>query len=175
MKEDGSYECETERILLEKGYEGTMFLTGFSYDDALVGVTTDRQAVYDYDRMVEWLVGKEGFEDDIEAMEWIDYNTLRAVPYFGSKAPVIFFPKDYEGQSAKEYLEDHSMEDEVYLLDGLDDCFLGVTPDGSPVYDSALAEAMDPGVTTRDCMLPGSHPVFVKLIGETECNQHVNT
>ena len=35
------------------------------------------------------------------------------------------------------------MEDEVYLLDGLDDCFLGVTPDGSPVYDSALAEAME--------------------------------
>ena len=85
MKEDGSYECEAERILLEKGYEGTMFLTGFSYDDALVGVTTDRRAVYDYDRMVEWLINEEGFEDDVEAMEWIDYNTLRAVPYFGSK------------------------------------------------------------------------------------------
>lgn len=164
MREDGSYECETERILLEKGYEGTMFLTSFSYDDALVGVTTDRQAVYDYDRMVEWLVGKEGFEDDIEAMEWIDYNTLGAVPYYGSAAPVIFFPKDYEGQSAREYLEDHSMEDEVYLLDGLGDCFLGVTSDGSPVYDFALAEAMDPGVTERDYMLLENPPVFVELL-----------
>ena len=164
MREDGSYECETERILIEKGYEGTMFVTGFSYDDALVGVTTDRQAVYDYDRMVEWLVGKEGFEDDIEAMEWIDYNTLGAVPYYGSAAPVIFFPKDYEGQSAREYLEDHSMEDEVYLLDGLGDCFLGVTSDGSPVYDFALAEAMDPGVTERDYMLLENPPVFVELL-----------
>ena len=175
MKEDGSYECEVERILLEKGYEGTMFLTGYSYDDALVGVTTDRRAVYDYDLMVQWLVEEEGFEDDIEAMEWIDYNTIRAVPYFGSTAPVIFYPKDYEEQTALEYLMDHAYGDEVKLLEGLDDCFLGVTSDGSPVYDSAMAEAMDPGVTTRDCMLPGSHPVFVKLIGETECNQHVNT
>ena len=175
MREDGSYECEVERKLLEKGYEGTMFLSDYSYDDALVGVTTDRRAVYDYDLMVQWLVEEEGFEDDIEAMEWIDYNTLRAVSCFGNAAPVIFFPKDYEGQSAREYLEDHSMEDEVYLLDGLDDCFMGVTSDGSPVYDSTLAEAMGPGVTTRDCMLPGSHPVFVNLIGKTEYNQHVNT
>ena len=162
MKEDGSYECEVERKLLEKGYEGTMFLSDYSYDDALVGVTTDKRAVYDYDLMVQWLVEEEGFEDDIEAMEWIDYNTLRAVPYFGSTAPVIFFPKDYEGQSAREYLEDHSMEDEVYLLEGLNDCFLGVTPDGSPVYDSALAEAMDPGVTERDYVLLENPPVFVK-------------
>lgn len=162
MKEDGSYECEVERILLEKGYEGTMFLTGFSYDDALVGVTTDRRAVYDYERMVEWLVGEEGFEDDIEAMEWIDYNTLRAVPYFGSAAPVIFFPKDYEGQSAREYLEDHSMEDEVYLLDGLDDCFLGLTADDSPVYDFDLAEAKEPGVTEQNYVLLETPPVFVK-------------
>ena len=66
--------------------------------------------------------------------------------------------------TAREYLEDHSMEDEVYLLDGLGDCFLGVTSDGSPVYDFALAEAMDPGVTERDYMLLENPPVFVELL-----------
>ena len=168
MKEDGSFECEVERILLEKGYEGTVFLTGYSYDDALVGVTTDKRAVYDYDLMVQWLVEEEGFDDDIEAMEWIDYNTLRAVPYFGNAAPVIFFPKDYEGQSASEYLEDHCMQEEVGLIEGLDDCFLGLTADDSPVYDFDLAEAMEPGVTQRDYVLLETPPVFVKSFRNVE-------
>ena len=102
-----------EEKLLNNRYEGTMFLSDYSYDDALVGVTTDKRAVYDYDRMVEWLVEEEGFEDDIEAMEWIDYNTIRAVPYFGRTAPVIFYAKDYEEQTALEYLMDHACEDAV--------------------------------------------------------------
>ena len=162
MTEDGNFECEVERILLEKGYEGTMFLTGYSYDDALVGVTTNRRAVYNYERMVEWLVGEEGFEDDIEAMEWIDYNTLRAVPYFGSKAPVIFYPKDHEGQSAAEYLIDHCFDDETILVEGLDECFLGVTSDGLPVYDFDMAEKLMPGVTEQDYVTLENPPVFVK-------------
>lgn len=37
-----------EEKLLKNGYEGTMFLSDYSYDDALVGVTTDKRAVYDY-------------------------------------------------------------------------------------------------------------------------------
>ena len=164
MKEDGSFECEVERILLEKGYEGTMFLTGYSYDNALVGVTTDRRAVYDYDLMVQWLVEEEGFEDDIEAMEWIDYNTIRAVPYFGSTAPVIFYPKDYEEQTACEYLMDHAYGDEVKLLEGLDDCFLGLTADDAPVYDFALSEKAVPGISCRDYSSYDNPPVFlVKL------------
>ena len=30
-------------------------LTDFSYDDALIGVTEDSRAIYDYDKMVKWL------------------------------------------------------------------------------------------------------------------------
>ena len=41
--------------------------------------------------MVEWLVKTEGFTEE-EAMEWIDYNTIRALTYAGSKAPIIMFP-----------------------------------------------------------------------------------
>ena len=53
---NNEYECEVEKTLLENGYEGVMFLTDYSYDDALVGVTTDKRAVYNYDAMVAWLV-----------------------------------------------------------------------------------------------------------------------
>ena len=48
---NSEYECEVEKILLENGYEGVMFLTDYSYDGALVGVSTDKRAVYNYGPM----------------------------------------------------------------------------------------------------------------------------
>ena len=42
-----------EEKLLENGYEDVKYLTNFSYDDALIGVTHDNRAVYDYEKMVE--------------------------------------------------------------------------------------------------------------------------
>ena len=162
------YECELEKKLLENGYEGVMFLTDYSYDDALVGVTTDKRAVYNYDAMVEWLVEQEEFEDDIEAMEWIDYNTIRAIPYFGSTAPVIYYPKDYEGQSTIEYLEDHGCDDEVCLLSVLEDCFLGISMDNAPVYDFAQAEKTIPGISFRDYSGMDNPPMFLVKLKKEE-------
>ena len=80
-----------EERLLENGYEGIKYLTNYSYDDALIGVTSDDRAVYDYELMVEWLINTEGFTEE-EARDWIDYNTLRALPYMGEGAPVILYP-----------------------------------------------------------------------------------
>ncbi len=80
-----------EERLLENGYEGIIFLTNYSYDDALIGVTSDDRAVYDYELMVEWLINSEGFTEE-EARDWIDYNTLRALPCMGEGAPVILYP-----------------------------------------------------------------------------------
>ncbi len=80
-----------EERLLDAGYDGIKYLTNYSYDDALIGVSEDGRAIYDYDKMVEWLVLNEGFEPS-EAMEWIDYNTIRALPYMGSDAPIIMYP-----------------------------------------------------------------------------------
>ena len=79
-----------ERIL-NAGYEDIIYFTNFSYDDALIGISQDNRAVYDYNKMVEWLVENESFTE-IEAMEWIDYNTIRALPYMGDKAPIIMYP-----------------------------------------------------------------------------------
>ena len=50
-------------------------------------MTTDERAVYDYDLMVKWLVEQEGM-DEFEAVEWIDYNTIRACSYY-QDAPII--------------------------------------------------------------------------------------
>lgn len=77
-----------EELLLENGYEGTTYLENYSYDDALIGVSEDGRAIYDYDLMVEWLMNEEGWSEE-DAVDWIDYNTLRALPYMGPEAPIV--------------------------------------------------------------------------------------
>ena len=84
-----------EERLLEYGYEGVKYLVNESYDDALIGVSEDGRAIYDYDKMVDWLVDKYGWSDD-ESVEWIEYNTIRALPYFGEGAPIIMYPLPLE-------------------------------------------------------------------------------
>lgn len=74
----------------DAGYEDIVLLENYSYDDALIGVTEDGRAVYDFDKMVVWLVEKQGF-DQMEAIEWIEFNTIRALPYF-EDAPLIMYP-----------------------------------------------------------------------------------
>jgi hypothetical protein len=65
-----------------------ILLTDYSYDDALVGISEDNRAIYDYDKMVSWLVEEEGFEET-DAEEWINYNAIRALDYLGSGSPII--------------------------------------------------------------------------------------
>ena len=77
--------------IINAGYEDVIYLVNYSYDDALIGISEDNRAVYDYDKMVKWLIEEESFTE-IEAIEWIDYNTIRALPYMGDKAPIIMYP-----------------------------------------------------------------------------------
>lgn len=76
--------------LIDAGYEDIVILENYSYDDAFIGVSHDDRAVYDYDKMVKWLMDTQGFSET-DAIEWIDYNTIRALPYFGEKAPIIVY------------------------------------------------------------------------------------
>lgn len=87
----------TAREKLEAaGYEGVVIFENYSYDDALVGVSTDDRAVYDYDKMVEWLMEKHDFTCE-DAVEWIEYNTIRALAYYDDVAPIIIYPIKDEG------------------------------------------------------------------------------
>lgn len=75
--------------LSDLGYEDVVIFENPSYDDALIGVSEDGRAVYDYGLMVDWLYQKEGMRMD-EAVEFVEYNTIRALPYFKS-APIIMY------------------------------------------------------------------------------------
>lgn len=79
-----------EERLLEYGYENVKYLVNESYDDALIGVSEDGRAVYDFGLMIEWLVNKYGWSEE-ESIEWIETNTLRALPYMGEDAPIIMY------------------------------------------------------------------------------------
>lgn len=65
-----------------------MVFDNFDYDSALIGYTEDYRAVYDYDLMLEYLIKEQNFEET-EALEWLEYNTIRALPYYGHDAPII--------------------------------------------------------------------------------------
>ena len=79
--------------LAAAGYEDVVILENYSYDDALVGVTECGRAVYDFDEMLAWLMKKEGWGPD-EAVEWIEYNTIRALDYMGPDGPLIMYRID---------------------------------------------------------------------------------
>jgi hypothetical protein len=76
--------------LLDLGYEDIIIFENESYDDALIGVSHDERAIYSFEKMIEWLVEKDGITQE-EAIEWIEYNTIRAIPYAGSKAPIVMY------------------------------------------------------------------------------------
>lgn len=66
----------------------SIVLNNQSYDNAIIGVTFDGRVIYDFNLMVEELMIDDGcnYED---AVEWVEYNTIRALPYMGNKAPIV--------------------------------------------------------------------------------------
>lgn len=74
--------------------EAILLLEGDEFAESAIGITTDHNVVYDYDIMVQSLAKAYKEENDTEedaimkAIEWIDYNTLRALPYMESQGNV---------------------------------------------------------------------------------------
>ncbi len=59
-----------------------------AYDNSIIGFTEDGRAIYDYQKMVEELMQDDNCSME-DAMEWINYNTIRSLPYAGERAPII--------------------------------------------------------------------------------------
>ena len=69
--------------------EGSIILDNPAYDNSIVGVSTSGQLIYNLESMIKEL----SVDDDIsksQAHEWIEYNTIRALPYMGDMAPIIY-------------------------------------------------------------------------------------
>lgn len=73
----------------EMEFEGdTLLLDNHDFDNSIIGITEDGRIVYDYNKMVAEFAQDEEC-DELEAIEWLDYNTLRAIPYMGDRAPIV--------------------------------------------------------------------------------------
>ena len=64
-----------------------------SYDNSIIGTTFDGRAIYSFEKMVQELMADEGWIEE-EAIEWIEYNTIRALPYGGEKTPMIVYTEE---------------------------------------------------------------------------------
>ena len=68
----------------------SIMLDNESYDNSIIGVTFDDRVIYSYERMVEeYMHDNECSEED--AVDWIEYNTMRALPYLPTPRPMIVY------------------------------------------------------------------------------------
>lgn len=84
MKNCKLREMATEMDILE----GAVILDDPSFDNSIVGYTDDGRLVYSLDKMVEELSNEENLSVE-EALDFINYNTYRSLPYMGEYAPII--------------------------------------------------------------------------------------
>ena len=75
-------------FLCERGHEDAVVLESPDYLSAIVGVSDDGRVIYDYEKMARCLMETDGMDYE-EATEFIDFNTLGALPYMGEKRPII--------------------------------------------------------------------------------------
>jgi hypothetical protein len=72
-----------------------IILEGDEFADGFIGLSTDNNVVYSYEKLVESL-SKQDDWDETSAIEWLDYNTLRALPYITEGiAPIIIHEPIY--------------------------------------------------------------------------------
>lgn len=81
-------------LLVERGYEESTVFESPDYDSAIIGVDSYGRVIYDFEKMVECLK-EEGMTDE-EAIEFIEYNTVRALPYIPDHPHILYRIDDYE-------------------------------------------------------------------------------
>lgn len=60
-----------------------------AYYPAIIGIAKDRGHIaYSFDKLVECFAKQNNWTIQ-EAIEWVEYNVERALPYYGKTAPVI--------------------------------------------------------------------------------------
>lgn len=70
------------RDLIAENNPDAVVLDNPSFDNSIIGMTTDGAVIYDLRKMVEELLSESDDDFDYEdALEFIEYNTLRAIPY----------------------------------------------------------------------------------------------
>lgn len=73
--------------------EDTIVLEPDFLDEAIVGASSDGILIYDVDLLANAFVKHDNMTYE-EAIEWIEYNTIRALPYMGEKHPIVMYKNE---------------------------------------------------------------------------------
>ena len=90
--------CDTDTFLGNKQLKEKLENNGVELDevsyfvspyfvDAIVGISDDNRLIYDYDLMIEAAMKEENWTEE-EAIDWIEFNTIRTIPYM-ENGPII--------------------------------------------------------------------------------------
>lgn len=82
---------ELREYLEAQGHEETIFFENPSFVKAITGITDSGQLIYNFDMMIEAAMEEEGWDAE-GAIEWIEFNTLRSIPYMGHAHPIVSMP-----------------------------------------------------------------------------------
>lgn len=82
---------ELREFLEAQGHEETVFFENPSFVKAITGITDSGQLIYDYALMIYSAMEEENWNEE-ESVEWIEFNTLRSIPYMGHARPIVSMP-----------------------------------------------------------------------------------
>ena len=78
------------QLLCDLGCDDAIIFENPDYDSAIVGISHDGRVIYDYNLMVYHLMDIDEMTD-MDAVDFIDYNTLRSISYAGELAPIVMY------------------------------------------------------------------------------------
>ncbi len=78
------------RWLVEHDYNDSVVFQNPDYVSAVVGVSEEGRVIYSYEKMVRALMMTDGIDYE-EAVEFVDFNTVGALPTMGEYAPIIMY------------------------------------------------------------------------------------
>ena len=66
-----------------------VLFSDYDYSSAILGKTFDDRAIYDYDKMIDYLITEQNFDEE-SAIEWVDNNTIRSLDSI-EKPPIVVY------------------------------------------------------------------------------------
>lgn len=83
---------ELKELLNDLGYNDTVVFENPSYLKAIIGISDSGALCYSYEKMIQCLIEEDNMDYEC-AMEFIDYNTIRALPYASSMGirPIVIY------------------------------------------------------------------------------------
>lgn len=82
------------RDVIAESDENSILFDNPSFDRSIVGMTSEGNVIYSFERMIKELANDDGISD-MDAIEFIEYNTIRALPYADDPKPIIMYELEF--------------------------------------------------------------------------------